>query len=279
VTVAHSRVFVDGALDGRAAIVTGGGTNLGRAAAAELLRCGASVVIAGRRAEVLEEAAADLGEHCSWVAADIREPGGAEHIVVTALERFRRLDLVLNNAGGQYFVPAESLATKGWRAVHRLNVDGTLAMCEAAYERAMRDAGAGTIINVTVSPHHGMPAMAHTGAARAAVEAITRELASAYGRGGVSVIAVALGRFDTESLRKYPAELWKSAAATVPVQRLGSVEEYGWLIALLATPLGAALSGSVVTLDGALDNWAGPWPPVGMTRDGEVPTEERRPFA
>jgi len=274
-----SRVFVDGALEGRVAIVTGGGTNLGKAAASELARCGASVVIAGRRAEVLEDAAGDVGDRCSWVAADIREPAGAEQIVGTALERFGRVDLLLNNAGGQYMVPAESLATKGWRAVHRLNVDGTLAMCKAAYELAMRDAGAGTIVNVTVSPHHGFPAMAHTGAARAAVEAFTRELASVYGPAGVAVIAVALGRFDTESLRKYPAELWRTAGATVPLQRLGSVEEYGWLVALLATPLGAALSGSVVTLDGALDNWTGPWPPTGLTRDGEVPTEKRRPVA
>ena len=278
-TVPPSRVFVDGALEGRVGIVTGGGTNLGKAAASELVRCGASVVIAGRRAEVLEEAAAEAGDRCSWVTADIREQAGAEQIVGTALERFGRLDLVLNNAGGQYMVPAEGLATKGWRAVHRLNVDGTLTMCRAAFELAMRDSGAGTLVNVTVSPHHGMPAMAHTGAARAAVEAITRELASAYGPRGVAVIAVALGRFDTESLRKYPGELWKSASATVPVQRLGSVEEYGWLVALLATPLGAALSGSVVTLDGALDNWTGPWPPTGLARDGEVPTEERRPVA
>ena len=242
-TVPSSRVFVDGALEGRVAIVTGGGTNLGKAAAAELARCGASVLIAGRRADVLEEAAAEIGERCAWVADDIRERAGAERIVATALERFGRLDLLLNNAGGQYMVPAEGLATKGWRAVQRLNVDGTLAMCTAAYELAMRDAGAGTIINVTVSPHHGMPAMAHTGAARAAVEAITRDLASAYGGHGIAVIAVALGRFDTESLRKYPAELWRSAAATVPVQRLGSLEEYGWLIALLATPLGRVALG------------------------------------
>ena len=277
--MASARVFVDGALEGRVAIVTGGGTNLGKAAAAELVRCGASVVIVGRRADVLEEAAAEVGERCSWVAADIRERAGAEYIIGTTLERLGRLDLVLNNAGGQYMVPAEALATKGWRAVHRLNMEGTLAMCEAAYELAMRDAGAGTIINVTVSPHHGMPAMAHTGAARAAVESITRELASLYSARGIAVVAVALGRFDTESLRKYPAELWKSAAASVPVQRLGNVEEYGWLIALLATPLGASLSGSVVTLDGALDNWTGPWPPTGLTRDGQVPTEERRPVA
>lgn len=274
-----SRVFVDGALAGQVAVVTGGGTNLGKAAAAELARCGASVVIAGRRAAVLQEAAAEVGDRCSWVAADIRERAGAEHIIATALDRFGRLDLVLNNAGGQYMVPAEGLATKGWRAVHRLNVDGTLAMCKAAYEFAMRDAGAGTIINVTVSPHRGMPAMAHTGAARAAVEAITRELALTYGARGVAVVAVALGRFDTESLRKYPAELWRSAAGTVPFQRLGSLEEYGWLIALLATPLCAALSGSVVTLDGALDNWSGPWPPTDLIRDGALPTEERRPIA
>jgi citronellol/citronellal dehydrogenase len=271
-----SGVFVDGALEGRVAIVTGGGTNLGKAAAAELVRCGASVVIAGRRAEILKAAADEIGERCSWVAADVRERAGAEQIVSTALKRLGRVDLVLNNAGGQYMVPAEGLTTKGWRAVHRLNVDGTLAMCKAVYELAMRDAGAGTIVNVTVSPHHGMPAMAHTGAARAAVETITRELAASYRAHNISVIAVALGRFDTESLRKYPAELWRTAAATVPLQRLGRVEEYGWLVALLATPMAQALSGSVITLDGGLDNWFGPWPPVGMTRDGEVPTEARR---
>jgi citronellol/citronellal dehydrogenase len=277
--VEPSRVFADGALEGRGAIVTGGGTNLGKAAAAELIRCGARVVIAGRRAEVLEATAAELGERCSWVAGDIRERAGAEQIVATALERLGRLDLVLNNAGGQYMVPAENLATKGWRAVQRLNVDGTLAMCKAAYEFGMRDAGAGTIVNVTVSPHHGFPAMAHTGAARAAVEAITRDLAAAYGLHGITVVAVALGRFDTESLRKYPAELWRSAAATVPLQRLGSLEEYGWLIALLASPIGKALSGSVITLDGALDNWSGPWPPADLAKDGQVPTEARRPVA
>jgi citronellol/citronellal dehydrogenase len=270
-----SRVFVDGMLDGQVAIVTGGGTDLGKAAAAELARCDASVVIAGRRPDVFEAAAASVGERCSWAAADIRDRGGAQQIVRAALDRHGRLDVVLNNAGGQYMVPAEELATKGWRAVQRLNVEGTALMCEAAYGLAMRRARAGVIINVTVSPHHGMPAMAHTGAARAAVEAITRELAVAYAPDGIAVVAVALGRFDTESLRKYPAELWRNAAAGVPLQRLGNPEEYGWLVALLAAPLGAALSGSVVTLDGALDNWSGPWPPTGLTRDGVVPTEER----
>jgi citronellol/citronellal dehydrogenase len=150
-------------------------------------------------------------------------------------------------------------------------------MSTAAHDLAMAPAGSGTIVNVTVSPHQGMPAMAHTGAARAAVEALTRELALAWGSDGVSVVAVALGRFATESLRKYPAELWRRAAASVPLQRLGEVEEYGWLVALLASGLGSAFSGSVITLDGALDDWTGPWPPAGLARDGEVPTEDRAP--
>lgn len=274
-----SRVFAEDALSGLAALVTGGGTNLGKAAAAELARCGAEVVIVGRRAEVLEDAAGEIGERCSFVAGDIRSRDGAEAIVRACLDRHGRLDFVLNNAGGQYFVPAENIATKGWRAVQRLNVEGTLAMCEAAYELSMRPGRTGTIVNVTVSPHHGMPAMAHTGAARAAVEAMTRELAEKWRGDGVSMMAIALGRFATESLRKYPAELWKRAAQTVPLQRLGEVEEYGWLVALLASPVGRSFSGSTLTLDGALDNWTGPWPPPDLVRDGEVPTEDRRPLA
>jgi citronellol/citronellal dehydrogenase len=271
-----SRVFADGALEGRVALVTGGGTNLGKAAAAELVRCGALVLIAGRRQEVLEAAAEEIGGGCTFAVGDIRETGGQESLVGWALERYGRLDFLLNNAGGQYFVPAEGIAQKGWRAVQRLNVEGTLGMSRAAHALAMRPANAGTIVNVTVSPHQGFPAMAHTGAARAAVEALTKELASQWRSDGVSVIGLALGRFATESLRKYPAELWQRAALSVPLQRLGTVEEYGWLVALLASPVGAAFTGSVVTLDGALDNWNGPWPPPDLTRDGDVPTEERR---
>jgi citronellol/citronellal dehydrogenase len=95
----------------------------------------------------------------------------------------------------------------------------------------------------------------------------------------VLVVAIALGRFATESLRKYPVELWSKAAQSVPLQRLGEVEEYGWLVALLCSSLAKSLSGSVVTIDGALDNWSGRWPTEDLVRDGEVPTEERRPNA
>jgi citronellol/citronellal dehydrogenase len=268
-----SEVFADGMLSGRAVLVTGGGTGLGKAAAAELRRCGAEVVICGRREEILAATAAELDLH--HVAGDVREEEDAERILRFALERCGRLDALVNNAGGQYFAPAEAIEPKGWRAVTRLNVGATERMTRLAAELAF--ARGGTVVNVTLSPHHGLAGMTHSSAARAAVEGYTRALAEQWDERGIAVIAVAAGHFDTASLRKYPEPVWRAAARTVPLQRLGREEEHAWLVALCCSPLGAALSGSVVTLDGARDNWFGPWPPESLAADGEVPTEARGP--
>ena len=272
-----SEVFADGLLEGRVALVTGGGTGLGRAAAAELRRCGAEVVICGRREEVLAATAEEIG--ATFVVGDVRDDGAAARIVDTVLERHGVLDALVNNAGGQYFTPAEMIEPKGWRAVTRLNVGGTERMTRLVVERAFLPAGrGGTIVNVTLSPHHGLAGMTHSSAARAAVEGYTRAQAEAWAEHGISVIAVAAGHFDTASLRKYPEAVWRAAARTVPLQRLGREDEHAWLVALCCSPLGASLSGSVVTLDGARDNWFGPWPPEALTGgEGEVPIEERRP--
>jgi citronellol/citronellal dehydrogenase len=292
----QSEVFAPGMLDGRVALVTGGGTGLGLATAQELARCGAAVTIAGRRQEVLAEAAREIdaaagpdsGEDsgggsggaagpADWVAGDVRDGADAERLVRSVLERRGRLDLLVNNAGGQFFSPAELIAAKGWRAVWRLNVDGMLNMAEAAFRLAMEPAGEGTVVNVTLSPHHGMPGMAHSGSARATVEALTRELARRWASSGVAVSAVAAGTFDTEVMAKYPASVRAGMSRSVPLQRLGTVAEHAWLVTLLASPLGRAFSGSTVTLDGARDNWFGPWPPPGLVDEaGEVPVEERR---
>jgi citronellol/citronellal dehydrogenase len=273
-----SEVFADGVLAGRVVLVTGGGTGLGRAAAAELRRCGAEVVICGRREEVVAATAAELGLH--HVAGDVREEEDAERILRFALERCGRLDALVNNAGGQYFTPAEAIEPKGWQAVTRLNVGATERMTRLAAELAFLPAGRGTVVNVTLSPHHGLAGMTHSSAARAAVEGYTRALAEEWADRRIAVLAVAAGHFDTASLRKYPEPVWRAAARTVPLQRLGREAEHAWLVALCCTPLGAALSGSVVTLDGARDNWFGPWPPPTLVdEEGAVPTEERRPRA
>ncbi|HEV3072396.1 MAG TPA: SDR family oxidoreductase [Solirubrobacteraceae bacterium] len=278
--VSPSEVFAPALLDGQVALVTGGGTGLGRGTAIELARCGAAVVVAGRREAMLQRTVgeiSELGGRAEWVVGDVRQAESAEQLVATVLERCGRLDVLVNNAGGQYFTPAEAITAKGWRAVWRLNVDGAVNMSRAAYELTMRAAGGGTIVNVTLSPHHGMPGMAHSGSARAAVEALTRELGSGWAGDGISVVAAAAGHFDTEALEKYPEVIRAGTARSIPVQRLGTVQEHAWLVALLASPLGRAFSGSVVTLDGARDNWFGPWPPPGMAGEqGEVPAEARR---
>jgi citronellol/citronellal dehydrogenase len=268
-------------LEGRVILVTGGGTGLGKATALELARCGARVTIAGRRGEVLEQAAAEIGAETGvaidTVSGDIREREDARRLIAEVLERQGGLEVLVNNAGGQFFSPAELIAAKGWRAVWRLNVEGMLNMAEAAFELAFEEAGGGRVINVTLSPHHGMPGMAHSGAARATVEALTRELAQRWAGAGVAVTAVAAGTFDTEVMVKYPASVRAGMSRSVPLQRLGTVSEHAWLVALLASPLGRAFSGSAVTLDGARDNWFGPWPPQGLLDEsGEVPVEERR---
>jgi citronellol/citronellal dehydrogenase len=275
---AGSKVFAPGTLDGQVAVITGGGTGLGKAAAWELLACGAKVVIAGRRAEVLQDACAQLGEGCTPVVADVRDPADCRRLIEVATGRHGRLDLLVNNAGGQYFVPAEAIALKGWSAVWRLNVGATLTMTRAAVDGAMRAAGRGMVVNVTLSPHHGLPGMTHSSAARAAVEAMTKDLARELAPDGIGVCAVAAGHFATDALRKYPEPVRSSVAQTVPLQRLGAEREHAWLVALLASPLGQAFSGSVITLDGGRDNWFGPWPPPSLTAaTGEVPTEDRRP--
>jgi citronellol/citronellal dehydrogenase len=275
--MARSAIFRPGLLEGRVALVTGGGTGLGKAAAIELARCGARVVIAGRRAEVLEAAATEIGEGTVTLAGDLRAPAEAEAAVRAALDAHGRLDVLVNNAGGQYFVPAEGIEPKGWRAVHRLNVGVTELMSRLAFELAFRPQGAGTILNVTLSPHSGLTGMTHSSAARAAVEGYTRAQAVEWAADGVTVIAIAPGPFRTEAIGKYPEVVQEGAGRSVPLGRLGEPEEHAWLVALCASDLGPALSGSVVTLDGGRDNWFGPWPPAALTDEGEVPTEARPP--
>jgi citronellol/citronellal dehydrogenase len=278
-TATSSQIFAPGALSGRSVLITGGGTGLGRESALEMARCGALVTITGRREDVLAEVAGGLsgadGE-IGFLAGDVREPEGAKRIVAEVLDRHGRLDVLVNNAGGQFFSPAELIVAKGWRAVWRLNVEGMLNMARAAQELAFEPAGSGAVINVTLSPHHGMPGMAHSGAARATVEALTAELARDWADGGVTVVAVAAGHFATEVTAKYPESVRAGASRTVPLQRLGEPIEHAWLVAMLASPLGRAFSGSTVTLDGARDNWFGPWPPPGLADEaGEVPVEAR----
>ena len=277
-----SRIFAPGLLEGQVCIVSGAGTGMGRATAIELSRLGAAVIGCGRRPEPLKETAEAIsaeGGKFEHEPLDIREDEAVDGFVEGVFERHGRIDLLVNNAGGQFMSPAEAISPKGFRTVIELNVQGTWQMTHAAATKAFIPQGGGKVVSVTLSPHHGMPGMAHSGAARAAVENMMRTLSVEWARFNVKLVAVAPGQFDTETLRtKYPKVVVDNVAETVPLGRLGTEEEMAWLIAYLASPAGDFFSGCVITIDGARDNWFGSWPPGGAAGEGgEPPAEERRP--
>jgi citronellol/citronellal dehydrogenase len=277
----HSQVFRDGLLDGTVAVVSGAGSGLGRETALEMMRLGATVVGCGRRLEPLAETAG-LAEALPGAfeheVLDIREEEPVDAFFDHLLERHERLDVLVNNAGGQFLSPAESISPKGFRTVVELNVTGTWLMSHAAATKAFMPGGGGKILSVTLSPHNGMPGMVHSGAARAAVENMMRTLAIEWSRFGITTCAIAAGQFATETmLTKYPPEVVASVAHSIPLGRTGRPEEVAWLLAYLASPAGDFYSGTTITIDGGRDNWVGPWPPERLATDGgNLPAEERR---
>ena len=276
-----SRIFAPGLLEGRVCVVSGAGTGLGRESALELARLGATVIGCGRRSEPLDgmvEAAGPLPGSAEAVAMDIRDEQAVESLFERVVERHGRLDVLVNNAGGQFLSPAEAISPKGFRTVVELNVVGTWLMTHAAATKAMIPQEHGKVLSVTLSPHNGMPGMVHSGAARAAVENMMRTLSVEWARFGIRTCAIAAGQFATETLRtKYPKEVVEAVPRTVPLGRLGTEEEMAWLIAYLASPAGDFFSGATITIDGARDNWFGSWPPGVYGEGGEPPAEERRP--
>jgi citronellol/citronellal dehydrogenase len=238
---------------GKVALVTGGGTGIGRATALELARTGAKVAICGRRPEPLEAVKAELGDDCLAVPTDVREPEQVAALVDQTLERFGRIDVLVNNAGGQFLAPAEEISLKGWRAVHRLAVDAVWDLTRTVAERSMIPNKEGVVVFIGFSPRRGMAEMAHAAAARAAVENLAGSLALEWSEHGIRAVCVALGNIATEGLDGYGPERVAEWEREVPLGRLGTPEEAAALIAFLASPGGAYVTGTTVVMDGGLD--------------------------
>ncbi len=256
--------LAEGVNAGLVALVTGGGTGIGRATARELARTGSKVTITGRRAEPLEavrEELASSGSDVMVVPADVREPDQVASLVDAVLERFGRIDVLVNSAGGQFVSPPEGISLKGWRAVHRLNVDASWDLTRTAAERSMIPNRDGLVVFIGFSPRRGMPLMAHSAAARAAMENLAGSLAIEWSRYGIRAVSVACGAIDTEGMRSYGEAIVEQARRSVPLGRLGLPEEVAAVIAFLASPGGAYITGTTVVVDGGIDAWGLGFPP------------------
>ena len=249
---------------GRVALVTGGGTGIGRATALEMAGTGARVVVCGRREEPLSLVREEVESHggaCLAVPADLREPEGVSRVVDAALDRFGAIDVLVNNAGGQFTAPAEEISDNGWRAVQRASVDAVWSITRTVATRSMIPRGGGLIVFIGFSPLRGIPGFAHASAGRAAVANLASGLAIEWSRHGIRSVCVAPGTIRTEALDGYGEEAVARWERSVPLGRLGEPEEVAALIAFLATDGGAYVTGTTIVVDGGSDAWGLAEPP------------------
>lgn len=250
-------VLADHALAGRIVLATGGGGGIGRACALLMARLGAQVRIVGRTQETLDGtvALADAAgyEHpITATVCDIRETEQVDALLDSALADLGRIDVLLNNAGGQFMSAAESLSHRGFRAVTRLNLDATWYLTARVAERSMLPEGYGKVINIVMSPGRGIPGMAHASAARAAIESFTRTLAVEWGPRGVRLVCVAPGFVHTEALTRYGVDV-DELVQTAPLRRPEAADEVAALVAFLASAAGDYITGTTINADGGLN--------------------------
>ena len=247
---------------GQVAIISGAGSGIGRAAAHWLARLGADLVLCGRNLERLESARAAIERHGRQVLVHpltIRDPDAVAALHQAAWARFGKVDVVVNNAGGQFPQAAIDFSPKGWQAVIDTNLNGTWYMMQAAAQ-AWREAGrGGAIVNVAAMIERGMPGIAHTCAARAGVIYASKTVAVEWAPLGIRVNCVAPGVIASEGMNAYAPETRAAFANTNPMKRFGQVEDVANAIAFLAGETGRFVTGEVLTLDGGNQLWGDQW--------------------
>jgi NAD(P)-dependent dehydrogenase (short-subunit alcohol dehydrogenase family) len=247
----------EGTLDGKAAIVTGGGSGIGRGLALELARLGAAVTVAGRRPEPLAETTAlieSAGGRALAHPTDVREPEQVDELVNATTAAFGRVDVLVNNAAGNFVVKAEDLSPKGWRAVVSIVLDGGFLCSRAAGRRMIEQGEGGAILSVIASyAWTGGPGTVHSAAAKAGILAMTRTLAVEWAEHRVRANCICPGPTDTEGAggALWPTEEDRARVeATVPLGRLATTEEVARWGAALCTPFADYITGETLTIDG-----------------------------
>src|SRR5436305_2531588 len=251
-------VFRDRLFEGQAGLVTGAGSGIGRCTAHELARLGARVALVGRNMEKLEAVAreiADAGGSARCYTADIREEERVREVVRAVLGDFGRLDFLVNNAGGQFIAPLETISAKGWDSVVRTNLSGGFQVAREVYLQWMKQQRGGAIVNMIAEMWNGMPYMGHSGAARAGMLHFTETAALEWSP--VRVNAVAPGWIASSGLDRYPPEMRERIRALpkkVPLGRIGTESEVSAAIVFLLSPAAQFISGSCIRIDGAVPN-------------------------
>ena len=262
-TAAGAGIFRPDLLEGRVALVTGGGTGIGLGIASCLAAAGARVTIASRKPEHLGPAAAELragGARVSTVETNVREPAAVARMVERVTSEHGRLDILVNNAAGNFYAPSAGLSPNAWRAVVETDLYGSFYCAQAVYP-VMKAQGGGRIVSISMTLHYrGWPLMAHATAAKAGVDALTRTLALEWAADRITVNAVAPGPIPTEGVRQAftppdarAPDVFRMddyAARAIPLGRWGTPADVGQMVTFLAGPAGEWITGAIFVVDG-----------------------------
>ncbi|TAM09183.1 MAG: SDR family oxidoreductase [Nevskiaceae bacterium] len=252
----YRSVFTPGLFAGKTALVTGGGSGIGRCTAHELAALGAHVVLVGRTQSKLDAVRVEIAEDggmASAHACDIRDEEAVKAMVQAVAAERGRIDLLVNNAGGQYLTPLEAISAKGFKAVVDTNLTGGFLVARECYLQSMRKHG-GAIVNIVADMWGSMPMMAHSGAARAGMVSLTETAALEWGGSGVRVNAVAPGYVASSGMDHYPPEaapMLRAMRKTVPLGRFATEAEVSAAVVFLLSPAAAFVSGTTLRVDGA----------------------------
>jgi peroxisomal 2,4-dienoyl-CoA reductase len=249
-------VFRTGVLSSHVALITGGGTGICRGIADAYARLGADVCIVSRKPDMLAQTAAELSERSGRsvlaVAADVRDPDAVAGAVRQTVEKFGKLDTIVNGAAGNFLAPATALSPNGFKTVVEIDLVGTFIASRAAFD-ALQRAGNGLVLNISATlHHHGTPLQIHASAAKAGVDAVTRSLAVEWGRFGIRACAIAPGPIaDTEGMKRLaPGDIGERARAAIPAGRFGTIDEIAAAAVYLRSAAAAYITGHVLVVDG-----------------------------
>ncbi|MCH7334789.1 SDR family oxidoreductase [Acinetobacter modestus] len=255
--MSYQSIFRADAFADKVIIVTGGGSGIGRCTAHELASLGAQVVITGRKIEKLEKVSQEIledGGKVHFIVCDNRDEEQVKNMIAEVIEKFGKLDGLVNNAGGQFPSALESISANGFDAVVRNNLHSTFYLMREAYNQWMAKHG-GSIVNMAADMWGGMPGMGHSGAARSGVDNLTKTASVEWGRSGVRVNCVAPGWIISSGMDNYSGDFAKfiipSLASNVPLKRMGTESEISSAICYLLSDVAAFVSGVTLRVDGA----------------------------